>query len=791
MPAEKKDLEELLERVKARYDLMVEADEDNRDLAMADMKFVNVPGEQWDPNMKKARGARPCYEFNKLRVSGKRIINNMRANRPAAKVRPVEGGDKQGAEFREGLLRNIWNRSDGESITDYQAEYQVNGGMCAWRITTEYADDDVFEQDIWVRNIENPFAVHCDPSAKDVMKRDAEDWLLSERISHAAFERRFPKAEKIDFEAADKYEDDDDWIDEETVRIAEYWYRKPHEKEIWQLQDGTVVDSESDEARGILAAGEDLIKKRRVVKTHKICWVIANGQEIIEGPTEWAGKHFPFVMVYGEYVVIDGHTYWWGLPRFAKDAQRSYNVARTAISETIAQAPKGKVYATTTQVAGLEEQWKEAHQQNHPYVLYNPDPKAPGPPVRVGGADVPVALIQESQLASDEIKAVTGIFDASIGAKSNETSGRAIYARQQQGEIATFNYEDNMSKGVQRTYEILLDLIPNVYDTERELRVLGADGAENYIRINQMVFDPATGEAVRINDITHGKYDVTVTTGPNFATQRQEAAEVYSELVSRMPEIMGVAGDYIMKSMDLPYADQIADRMKALLPPQIQASMNEGKEIPPEVQQMMAQAQQAMAMAEQAAQQAQQMAVEAEKEQSLSKQAKAEIKVEVANLEKARAEFDTHVAQEMGKLLQKEMGLSTRETNLTVQNSETERARMGTDQMQRRLKSVLSEAIERGEVDLESIGDFEVDDVKYKELLEKVEMIGNLDELLAQFMQAADQAMTQIAQKVDRKPVDGTVTRKNGQLVANVTYDDGTTKEVKAVRDKGQLKIVS
>jgi hypothetical protein len=303
---------------------------------MEDMKFAFVPGEQWDLNMKQERGQRPAYEFNKTRISVKRVINDMRANRPSAKVRAVENGDKQIADIYEGLIRNIANRSEFETVTDYAAEYQVAGGYAAWRVDVEYANDDIFDQDVWIRGIENPFCLYADPAARDFMKRDAEDWILTERITHGEFERRYgTEAEKSDFEGDVEF-DDEDWMDEDTVRIAEYWYKKPYTKEIWQLEDGTVVDSESDEAGGI---PPEAIVRTREVNANKICRVMASGQRLLTDPEDWAGRKFPFIVVYGEYIVVDGKTQWYGLVRHAKDAQRSYNVARTAVIESIAQAP--------------------------------------------------------------------------------------------------------------------------------------------------------------------------------------------------------------------------------------------------------------------------------------------------------------------------------------------------------------------------------------------------------------------------------------------------------------------
>jgi hypothetical protein len=251
------------------------------------------------------------------------------------------------------------------------------------------------------------------------------------------------------------------------------------------------------------------------------------------------------------------------------------------------------------------------------------------------GADVPAALVQLSMLDSEDIKAVTGIFDNSLGQESGEKSGRAIIARQQQGEIATFNYQDNMAKAIRRTWEILIDLVPKVYDTERELRILGSDGSEEYKKVNQVVMDPKTGKAIKVNDLAQGRYDVTVTVGPSFSTKRQEAAETYMQLAQASPGVMAVAGDLIFKAMDLPYSEDIAERLKAMLPPPIQQLLSQGKEIPPEAQAVMQQAAQAMQMVEQKNQLVMQAAQELQQEQAGIEKGKAELSAGKAQIDTA------------------------------------------------------------------------------------------------------------------------------------------------------------
>ena len=688
MAKTKKSNKDLLVRIRERYKAMSEGDQDNRRKAMEDMKFALVPGEQWDLTQKKERGARPCYEFNKIRVTGKRIVNDMRANRPQGKVRAVEDGDKGAAEALEGLARNIWHVSDGDTVIDYAGEYQVFGGMGAWRVVVDYADDDAFEQDIRVEALRNPFCLYSDPAASDPIKRDAMDWILTERISKSEYERRWPKADVIEFESSEF--DDDEWDSDDRVRICEYWYKEAVTRRILLLSDGRTIREDEltpEKVQAMTEAGLTVVKDRET-QSYDVYMCIASGEAILEGPTKFVGKEFPFIVVYGEWVVIDGKPHWCGITRFAKDAQRNYNVARTAISETIASAPQAKYMLTPEQINGLDKSWADAHKENFPYLLYNADPKAPGPPVRMGGAEVPVALIQESQLASEEIKAVTGIFDASLGKQSNETTGIAIRARQAQGEIATFNFADNMAKGIRRTWEILIDLIPKIYDTQRTVRVLGVDGAEKYLTINGQ--DPNTGD---IRDITRGKYDAAVTTGPGFSTQREAATEYYTQLVGAHPEVLQLIGDLVFKSMDLPYSDKIAERFKTMLPPQIQQMESEGKPIPPEAQAVMMQAQQAMAMAEQQSQLVQQAAQEVEQGKAEADKAKSEVQMAISDLEVKRAQFEGQVAKQMAALTVKEAQMAqaqgeTESTNdreslsLEVQTAVTEIQKLAAQFMQ-------------------------------------------------------------------------------------------------------------
>jgi hypothetical protein len=745
-----KDSAKLLLKIRDRFRVMSEADQENRRLALDDLKFANEPGAQWDSSMRKERGNRPCYEFNKCRINGKRVINEIRANRPQGKVRAVEGGDKKVAELYEGLCRNIANVSDFDTVTDQAAEYQVDAGMAAWRVVTEYSSESAFDQDILIKPFKNPFCVFVDPGCQDVLKRDAEDWIITERISKRSFESRWPDAEPVQFEESVEFDDQDDWEDGESVRICEYWYKEPVEKEVWLIQGPNgpmAIDSTSDEAAALKAQGVTPIKTRPV-RSYKIKMCIASGDSILE-EADWAGSQFPFVMVYGEYKVIDGEVKWWGLHRFAKDAQRSYNINRTSCDETVAGAPKEYFWATPDQAKGHTDNWTEAHKKNFPFKLYNPDPKTGGaPPQRAGGVEVPAALMALSEMAAQDLRDVTGLHEASFGMESGEKSGVALARKQNQGAIVTYNFPDNIAKGVRRTWEILIDLIPHIYDSERELRVIGADGAEDYAKVNALVMDPRTGQTIRVNDLTTGKYDVVVTVGPNFSTQRQEAAEIYGELGSRNPALMQVAGDLVFKALDLPYADEVAKRWQSILPPAIQQQLNEGKGIPPEAQAAMAQAAQAMQLVQQQTHMVQAAAQEVEQSKAEAEKAKSAVDTAVANLKTQEAQFQAMIEKEMAKIVKAQADLVLREAQSSVGQAQTD---VTND------RAALSAEIQSAVVAIQNMAS------QFQS-----QALGTLADIMSK-------QQTQVVVPPPPKPVRIRARRVNGELVAEPEYETAPT----------------
>ncbi|MEE9540457.1 MAG: portal protein [Candidatus Thorarchaeota archaeon] len=550
--------------------------------------FSFAAGEQWPLTIKNERELqdRPCLTFNRLPAFIEQVVGDARQNKPAIKVHPVDdGADVELATVYEGLIRNIEAQSRATSAYITALNHAVTGSRGAWRIVTEYAADDSFEQDIRIKRILNPFAASFDPGAKEYDKSDANWCFVSEWMTKESFELKYP--DKMPADWLGEYRrlgTNTLWMNDERVRIAEYWVKEPVTKEIHQLSSGEVVEGELPET--IIRNGDVVtIVKTRKVKSHKVVRYVLSGHEVLEGPQEFPSKYIPIVPCFGPEEYLGDQTRYRSLIRYAKDPQNMYNYWQTAIAEKISNAPKSPWLVTANMVKGLETFWANANKENRAYLPYNIDKEAPGTvPRRQEPAYVNQAEIQQSQQAIADLKATMGMYDASLGAQSNETSGRAIIARQREGDTATFAWIDNLSRSIEQTGRILIDMIPRVYDTQRIVRVLGEDDSIDMVPINFV------DNGQKLNDITVGKYDVIITVGPSYQTKRLEAAESLMQFVQALPMAGQVAGDLIAKNMDWPGADAIADRLKKLLPP----GMAEEEDLSPEeMQQRQMEAQQA------------------------------------------------------------------------------------------------------------------------------------------------------------------------------------------------------
>jgi hypothetical protein len=606
-----------LEDAKAEFARATEAWSENYNLALEDFRFARL-GEQWPEKIRKQREleGRPCLTINKLPAFIRQVVNDARQNKPSISVHPVDDhADPETAEVYDGLIRHIEQSSDADVAWDTAIDHTATGGFGYFKINTRYATEDGFEQDIVIEPVPNPFAIVPDP---DSTAADSSDWNVAfevESLRKKAFERRWKDADPVSFDASGtlrkKAEDGD------LVQIAYQWVRTESKRRILALRPTRPLSPEEQaQAGGVLpesmiieeavykaqkdlfdALGYEVVGQPRDVPSHSVEQRILSGCDVLE-TIPWAGKWIPIVPVYGEDLNIEGQRYLAGLVRSSADAQRQFNFWRTASTELVALAPKAPFIGRAGQFDTDAAKWATANTQSHAYIEYDvPDGQADiGPPQRQPFAGVPAGALQEALNASDDMKSIMGLYDASLGARSNETSGRAIMARQREGDVGTFHYIDNLSRAIRHGGRILLDLIPKVYSTPRIARVLGPGGEVATVKLapkamveqetQQAEGMERAGEVARIYSLDAGKYDLTVKAGPSFTSRREEAASQMIELIRAYPAAAPVVGDLLAKNLDWPGADEIAERLNALLPAQLQGESPEAEAAKAQIQKM-------------------------------------------------------------------------------------------------------------------------------------------------------------------------------------------------------------
>jgi hypothetical protein len=589
-----------LAEARQRFNEGVDADRENRDAGLDDLKFVS--GEQWDATIKAERQRRgqPCLTINTLPQYIGQVIGDIRTNRPSIRVRPAEDGDKKIAEIRQGLIRHIENNCNAHQVYSLAGEDQVACGLGHFRVGLEYAGDDSFDQDIKLSHIPNPFSVVWDSMSVEPTGADARFCFVVDEIDRKVFEKAYPDSQTSDLTVP---ADSVGWVTRDSVRLTEYWTMKETKRRIALVQMAPeaspamrdVTDNEA-EMTPFIVAGPDGQPRVRDTIRKTACMYLINGHEVLEGPYELPIRRLPVFRVTGREIRVADRRYRFGLVRFAKDSARMKNLMRSAAMEWVAKAPKAQwlLHASDEKEA---DRYRKSGKSGDTVLTYS----GQIPPQRIDPPSSPSALLQEAQFNDQDIKDVTGLHDASLGMKSNETSGRAIMARERQGDVATFMYHDNLNASIREAGRVINDLIPVVFDTARTIVVIGDDDAANLVQIN----DPNNPEAV---DLKIGKYDIVVETGPSYSTKRVEAAESMTAFFQAVPAAAQVAGDLFAQAQDWPMADEIAERLKGALPPGLVKPKEGEQPSEAEQQQMQAQAQ-AQQVQQQQAEEARQIAM--------------------------------------------------------------------------------------------------------------------------------------------------------------------------------------
>jgi Phage P22-like portal protein len=566
-----------------RWKASADATADVRREALEDFKFRI--GQQWPEEVKRRLGKKVALTINRTAAFCNQVTNEQRQQRPAATVNPVGNlSDPDTAEILQGMVRHIEVQCDAEVADDIAFEHMVIGGSGWLRYWSEYEEDDPdnpWAQEIKIGAVPNPFTVYDDPNARHPLKIDAKWRFFVEDMPIDEYTDQYGK-DMVAASSLQQFKSTGDtasqWVTKDVIRIAEYYHIEYTEEMLYQLQDGTTVIGLENLPEGAQVANT---RKRQ---TPKVMWTLMNALRKLE-EHEVPGKVIPSVPVLGYNLNVDGKQYLAGLVRTAKDPARAYNYHLSKATDMVAIAPKMPFIATARQTEGYEREWQGANTGDLAVLHYNADPLAPGPPARET-AEPPIQAMSQLLVTADtDMKAVTGLFDPSLGQKTPDQSGKAIVALQRQGNVATANFSDNLARSKRELIRGILTWIPVIYDQARVQRIIKPDGTVEHVGIynskgqkpeearaaaqQQLQEHIDAGRIAKIYDIGVGRYDVTVDVGPSFQTKRQQAAAEIQQLIAAYPEMLHVCGDLMIGQMDIPLAKEIAERVKRTIPPNI------------------------------------------------------------------------------------------------------------------------------------------------------------------------------------------------------------------------------
>jgi hypothetical protein len=572
-----------------------EADTTNRAEALDDVKFA--AGDQWPVEIQNSRTleARPCLTINKVDAYVRQITNQQRQQRPRIKCQGMNNEtDAKMAEIITGICRHVEVNSNADHAYDTAFDFAVRMGWGYWRVTTDYVRPDSFDQEIYIKPIDNPFTVYFDPNSTAPDGSDAEKCLITVVMAKENFRKMYPDADDGgSFSARGTGDSNSEWVTKHDIRIAEYFYTRIISTYLILLSDGTTAyEDELPNAEVLDLAGIYEVSRRKTFKK-QIKWCKVTAMEVLEEGT-WAGKYIPVVPTYGQQCVVDNKRKKFGLVRMAKDPQRMYNFWQTSMTESVALAPRAKWIMAEGQDEGHEAEWAGANNTSYAYLRYKMtdiNGQAAPPPIRQVPEQPPAAIMAASQSITMDLQAVVGIADPNQ-LPSGNISGKALQGQQQQIDMTNFHYYDNLTRSIAHTGRIILDLIPKIYSSERVMRIIGDDGKPELTTINQKTGEQDENGIEKIlNDVTVGEYDVVMETGPGYNTKRQEAVDSMMTLLAADPNLMQQAGDLIFRNMDFPGAEIIADRLASVNP---LAQIDEKSPIPPQVQMQLANSQQQM-----------------------------------------------------------------------------------------------------------------------------------------------------------------------------------------------------
>lgn len=563
---------------------------------LEDLKFANGDsknGYQWPNNIRHARDIdqRPALTINIVRQHNKQIINQALQSKSDITILGTgDGASAESASAFKWLVKHIEYQSNASAAYKVALRYQVECGKGWWRIVTDYAGPDTFDQEIYIRPVWDPLSVKMDPDAKMPDCSDARQCIVFDLIPRGEFFAAYPELRNVvGDQPLGAGSVGGDWIPKDEILLAEYFRKVVRPDElcsfVWKREDGG--DGRRREIRKSMCPPgiwsqllRDPLTMTRDTYDDVVEWYLIAGSQIVD-QTIWPGKYIPLIRVIGEESIIDGIYDCKGHTRNMEDAQRMFNYNSSAQVEYGALQTKVPWIVPIEGVEDYRTVWETANLINHAYLPYKsfneqyPEKPIP-PPQRPEGPQPSAAYQAGMETAFNQMMMASGQWQNQMGMMGNERTGEAISQRKQQGDTATFHFQDNFAEGLRYTGKQLIDLIPRVYNTRRVKRILTDDGIEF-----DLIVDPGYAQAYaaeedhkgdvirRIFNPSVGVYDVAADVGPDSGTRRQETVEAFTLILTQNPALTGIIGDILLKNLDIgDDGVEAARRLRRMVPPQ-------------------------------------------------------------------------------------------------------------------------------------------------------------------------------------------------------------------------------
>lgn len=553
--------------------------------------------QQWELSLKTERedAGKPCLVNNRISTFVRNIDNQIRVNRTEAKIIAVSDATVQDAEHQEGLIKAIQDESEASIAYNCARKGMLVGGFGYSRVCTDYANWKSFDQNIQIERILDPHSVLFDPNSKRPDRMDAGYCFVGNKYTFEAAKLEYGKDAVTEMQSFQDVDGGSDWIEGDFLWFADYYYEEWIPKTLckWVDKRGSHVDLLEN------VPEKAQVVQQRATEQRVIHWELLNGLKVVK-KYEWPGAYIPVIPMYGEEFIVDGKLDIVGVVRYLRDPQRMLNYWESAIAQTIGYAPIAPFVGFGEVIEGYETDWESMNRRPKPILRIKAVSDGKGgflPPPTRSTTEPPIqAMVAGRNMTEQNLQGISGLFDPSLGkSEGSQQSGTAINSLQAQGNLATYHYVDANNAHIRTVAKVVMDLAPFYYDAGRVMQIEGIDGKKKSVFIYNSDTNPDPDLPANVQhslDLAKGSYAVAVDAQPSALTQRQDNVQFWMNMIRSFPEIMQVAGDLIANQLDNPLARQVSERLKAVLPPQVQALIA-GNAPNPQAQQAQSQLQQA------------------------------------------------------------------------------------------------------------------------------------------------------------------------------------------------------